>query len=40
MQDDGQEDEVNNCEWAAHAGMTVQDINRAEKEFLDAIVRI
>ena len=38
LQDDGEEDEVNNCEWAASAGLTVHDVNKAEKKFLDAIV--
>ena len=38
LQDDGEEDEVNNSEWAASAGLTVKDVNKAEKKFLAAIV--
>ncbi|KAL0272435.1 UNVERIFIED_CONTAM: hypothetical protein PYX00_005404 [Menopon gallinae] len=37
LQDDGEEDEVNNYEWAASAGVNVDEVNRAEKQFLDAI---
>lgn len=40
LQDDGEEDEVNNYEWAAFAGMNLDEINRAEKQFLNAIVSI
>lgn len=40
LQDDGEEDEVNNYEWAASSGLTVQDVNRAEKQFLNAIVSV
>uniref|UniRef100_A0A1B6DA34 Protein CNPPD1 n=1 Tax=Clastoptera arizonana TaxID=38151 RepID=A0A1B6DA34_9HEMI len=37
LNDDGEEDEVFNDEWAASSGLDVKEINRLEREFLDAI---
>ncbi|KAL1140213.1 hypothetical protein AAG570_000145 [Ranatra chinensis] len=37
LNDDGEEDEVINCEWAASAGLDLKDVNHLEKEFLKAI---
>lgn len=38
LQDDGEEGELNNTDWAEITGLSVQEINKAEKDFLDAIV--
>lgn len=38
LNDDGEDDEVFNMEWAKSGHLTVPQINRLEKEFLDAIV--
>lgn len=40
LHDDGEEDEVFNDEWAHSAGIDVCEINRYEKDFLNAIVSI
>lgn len=37
LYDDGQEDEVFNSEWAASADMELRDLNRLERQFLDAL---
>ncbi|KAK6625074.1 hypothetical protein RUM43_005365 [Polyplax serrata] len=37
LQDDGEEGELNNTDWAEITGLSVQEINKAEKDFLDAI---
>lgn len=38
LHDDGEEDEVFNDEWAISGGLEVKDMNRLEREFLNAIV--
>ena len=40
LHDEGEADEVFNDEWAASAGISVKEINRFEREFLQAIVSI
>lgn len=37
LHDDGEEDEVFNDEWANSGGLEVKEMNRLEREFLDAI---
>lgn len=37
LHDDGEPDEVFNDEWAASAGLTLEDINQFERDFLQAI---
>ncbi|GLH12007.1 Uncharacterized protein GBIM_16688 [Gryllus bimaculatus] len=37
LHDDGEEDEVFNDEWATSAGLDVKEVNRFEKDFLQAI---
>lgn len=38
LHDDGEEDEVFNDEWASSGGLEVKEMNRLEREFLNAIV--
>lgn len=38
LYDDGEVDEVFNDEWATSAAMLLSDLNKAEKQFLSAIV--
>lgn len=38
LYDDGEEDEVFNDEWATSAALPLSDLNKAEREFLVAIV--
>lgn len=38
LHDDGEPDEVFSDEWAASAGLTVEDIHQFERDFLQAIV--
>lgn len=38
LHDDGEDDEVFNEEWAVSGGLDVKQLNRLEREFLDAIV--
>ena len=38
LYDEGEDDEVLNSEWAASAGLHVDEINTLEREFLQAIV--
>lgn len=37
LYDDGEDDEVYNDEWAASGGMDVKELNRLEREFLEAM---
>lgn len=38
LNDDGEDDEVFNTEWAKSGNLTVPEINKLEREFLNAIV--
>ena len=40
LYDEGTEDEVFNDEWAESASMDLEDLNRQEKNYLSAIVRL
>ena len=39
LYDDGEQEQVFNDEWAASADMTVDELNAAEIDFLNAMVR-
>lgn len=38
LNDNGEDDDVLNSEWASSANLSLSDLNRLEKEFLNAIV--
>ena len=39
LNDDGEEDEVDNAEWATSAKIELSELNQLEREFLQAIVQ-
>lgn len=40
LNDEGEEDEVINSDWANSAKMDLADLNKLERQFLQAIVKI
>ena len=40
LYDEGEDDEVLNSEWASSAGLDMDQLNTAERDFLHAIVSI